>query len=172
MPWAMAQTRNWVSNALLTPLTQVSSIKVSLQALRPSSPHHTLLEMLFSQVAQGVYTATPGSRAEPALCSFILSLFWTRNIFEHKTWPWRKPKKGTKVDSGQGQLGDFFCGDKDISPAQAMTQMPIKGLRDLVRVEEDTEVKKGERDMLVHREYQAELTPYPGLCPPPIPRKQ
>lgn len=76
------------------------------------------------------------------------------------------------MDSGQGQVGDFFCGDKDISPAQAMTQMPIKGLRDLVRVEEDTEVKKGERDMLVHSEYQAELTPYPGLCPPPIPRKQ
>lgn len=39
-----------------------------------------------------------------------------------------------------------------------MTKTPVKGLGDLVRVEEDTEVKKGERDMLVHKEYQAELT--------------
>lgn len=53
-----------------------------------------------------------------------------------------------------------------------MTKTPIKGLRDLVRVEEDIEVKKGERDMLVHREYQAELTPNPGPCPLPTPRKQ
>lgn len=39
-----------------------------------------------------------------------------------------------------------------------MIKTPVKGLGDLVRVEEDTEVKKGERDMLVHKEYQAELT--------------
>lgn len=111
-----------------------------------------------SQVSQGVYTATPGSWAEPALCSFILSLFRIRSTFEHKTWSWREPKKGTKAESGQGQEEGFFGGDRDISPAQAMTKTPVKGLGDLVRVEEDTEVKKGERDMLVHKEYQAELT--------------
>lgn len=76
------------------------------------------------------------------------------------------------MESGPGQVGDFFGGERDISPAQATTKTPIKGLRDLVRVEEDTEVKKGERDMLVHRECQAELTPNPGPCPLPTPRKQ
>lgn len=53
-----------------------------------------------------------------------------------------------------------------------MTKTPIKGLRDLIRVEEDTEVKKGDRDMLVHREYQAELTPNPGPYPLPTPKRK
>lgn len=53
-----------------------------------------------------------------------------------------------------------------------MTKTPIKGLRDLIRVEEDTEVKKGDRDMLVHREYQAELTPNPGPYPLLTPKRK
>lgn len=50
--------------------------------------------------------------------------------------------------------------------------MPTNGLRDsgpifLAKVEEDNEAQRGERNMLVHREYKAEFTLNSGLahCP-------